>query len=102
MTESEGAGSINRRNGRAAVVSDLRDRQIGRGHPIVDRYERITFEKQLISAQGQALASFVCPGTRWHVTTTDNARILRRGRAAATRLSRDTGPGEEGPEEAVG
>jgi len=39
-----------------------RDRQIGRGNPVLDRYERITFEKQLISVPGQPLASFVCPG----------------------------------------
>jgi hypothetical protein len=39
-----------------------RDRQIGRGAPILDRYERITFEKQLIAVPGQPLASFVCPG----------------------------------------
>ncbi|HLA77168.1 MAG TPA: helicase-related protein [Vicinamibacteria bacterium] len=39
-----------------------RDRQIGRGNPVLDRYERITFEKDLISIPGQPLASFVCPG----------------------------------------
>jgi hypothetical protein len=39
-----------------------RDRQIGHGNPVLDRYERITFEKKLISAPGQPLASFVCPG----------------------------------------
>jgi len=44
----------------AAVRS--RDRLIGRGNPILDRYERITFEKRLISVPGQPLASFVCPG----------------------------------------
>lgn len=39
-----------------------RDRQIGRGSPVLDRYERITFEKTLISAPGHPLAAFVCPG----------------------------------------
>ncbi len=39
-----------------------RDRQIGRGNPVLDRYERITFEKTLISTPGQPLAAFVCPG----------------------------------------
>ena len=39
-----------------------RDRLIGVGEPVLDRYERITFEKELIHPQGQALASFVCPG----------------------------------------
>jgi SNF2 family DNA or RNA helicase len=39
-----------------------RDRQIGRGSPVLDRYERITFEKSLISVPGQPLAAFICPG----------------------------------------
>jgi superfamily II DNA or RNA helicase len=43
-------------------VVRTRDRQIGRGAPILDRYERITFDKQLIAVPGQPLASFVCPG----------------------------------------
>ena len=39
-----------------------RDRQIGRGSPVLDRYERMTFEKSLIAVPGQPLAAFVCPG----------------------------------------
>ncbi|NLH98005.1 MAG: DUF3883 domain-containing protein [Chthonomonadales bacterium] len=39
-----------------------RDRQIGAGDPVLARYERITFEKDLIAPQGQPLAAFVCPG----------------------------------------
>ncbi len=39
-----------------------RDRQIGRGDPVLTRYERVTFEKELIAPQGQPLAAFVCPG----------------------------------------
>ena len=39
-----------------------RDRQIGRGQPVLQRYERITFEKDLISQAGKPLAAFVCPG----------------------------------------
>ncbi len=39
-----------------------RDRQIGTGEPVLPRYERITFEKDLISVQGKPMASFVCPG----------------------------------------
>lgn len=38
------------------------DRQTGIGGPILPRYERITFEKDLISPPGQPLAAFVCPG----------------------------------------
>jgi hypothetical protein len=39
-----------------------RDRQIGTGDPVLARYERIAFEKDLIAPQGQPLAAFVCPG----------------------------------------
>jgi SNF2 family DNA or RNA helicase len=39
-----------------------RDRQTGRGSPVLDRYERITFEKGLIAVPGLPLAAFVCPG----------------------------------------
>jgi superfamily II DNA or RNA helicase len=39
-----------------------RDRIIGTGSPVLPRYERVTFEKSLISVQGKPLAAFVCPG----------------------------------------
>ena len=39
-----------------------RDRQIGLGAPMLRRYERITFEKNLIAVDGRPLAQFVTPG----------------------------------------
>jgi len=39
-----------------------RDRQIGTGRPVLPRYERVTFHKELINVPGKPLASFVCPG----------------------------------------
>ena len=39
-----------------------RDRLIGLGEPVLQRYERITFEKSLIAPPGQPPAAFVCPG----------------------------------------
>jgi superfamily II DNA or RNA helicase len=39
-----------------------RDRLIGIGDPVLPRYERIAFEKALLTPQGQPLAAFVCPG----------------------------------------
>ncbi|MDI3340919.1 MAG: helicase-related protein [Sphaerobacter sp.] len=39
-----------------------RDRQIGTREPVLPRYERITFKKELIHPQGQPMAAFVCPG----------------------------------------
>ena len=44
----------------AAIRS--RDRQIGLGAVVLDRYERICFEKELVSLVGKPLAEFVCPG----------------------------------------
>lgn len=44
-----------------AVIRN-RDRQIGRGQAVLQRYERITFEKNLISVAGKPMAAFVCPG----------------------------------------
>ena len=39
-----------------------RDRLIGIGEPVQPRYERIAFEKDLVSPHGQVPAAFVCPG----------------------------------------
>jgi SNF2 family DNA or RNA helicase len=39
-----------------------RDRLIGTGEPVLGRYERAVFEKELIAPPGQPLAAFECPG----------------------------------------
>ncbi len=39
-----------------------RDRQIGQGYPVLSKYERICFEKELIGVPGKPLADFLCPG----------------------------------------
>ena len=44
-----------------AVIRN-RDRAIGTREPVLPKYERITFEKELISVAGKPLAAFVCPG----------------------------------------
>jgi hypothetical protein len=61
-----------------------RDRAIGHGTPVMIRYERITFEKELIAVPGKALADFVCPGHPLLDATIDlilerNRDMLRRG-----------------------
>lgn len=61
-----------------------RDRQIGFGDPVLARYERITFEKALISPHGQPLAAFVCPGqplldSVLDLTLERYGELLRRG-----------------------
>ena len=60
----------------AAIRS--RDRQTGRGEPVLQRYERITFEKDLIAVPGRPLAAFVVPGHPLLDATTD--LILERYR----------------------
>ncbi|MDX2031513.1 MAG: helicase-related protein [Blastocatellia bacterium] len=61
-----------------------RDRQIGIGEPVLPRYERIAFEKSLVSPQGQSLAAFVCPGhplldAAIDLTLERHRDLLRRG-----------------------
>jgi superfamily II DNA or RNA helicase len=66
-----------------AVIRN-RDRAIGRGEPVLARYERITFEKTLISVQGKPPAAFVCPGHPLLDSTIDlvierHRDLLKRG-----------------------
>lgn len=61
-----------------------RDRLIGIGEPVLPRYERIAFEKSLISPLGQPMAAFVCPGHPLLDATLDltlerHRDLLRRG-----------------------
>jgi hypothetical protein len=46
------------------VPADIRnrDRLVGVGAPLLKKYERVTFEKPLVVADGQPLAEFVAPG----------------------------------------
>jgi len=44
------------------AVIRSRDRQIGTRDVVLPKYERITFEKDLINVAGQPMAEFVCPG----------------------------------------
>jgi SNF2 family DNA or RNA helicase len=71
-----------------------RDRLIGIGEPVLPRYERIAFEKALVSPQGQPLAAFVCPGhplleSVIDLTLERNRDLLKRGTVLVD--ERDTG-----------
>lgn len=61
-------GKIHKRESRRCEITHVpalirsRDRLIGRREPVLQRYERITFEKNLIGIHGKPMASFVCPG----------------------------------------
>jgi superfamily II DNA or RNA helicase len=66
-----------------AVIRN-RDREIGRGQPVLERYERITFEKTLMSIPGKSLAAFISPGHPLLDATIDlvierNRDLLKRG-----------------------
>jgi SNF2 family DNA or RNA helicase len=71
-----------------------RDRLIGIGEPVLPRYERIAFEKDLVAPQGQPLAAFVCPGhplldSVIDLTLDRNRDLLKRGTILVD--ERDTG-----------
>jgi hypothetical protein len=61
-------GTVRQRETRRFEVTHVpapvrnRDRQIGIGDPVLARYERIAFQKDLISPEGKPLAAFICPG----------------------------------------
>jgi SNF2 family DNA or RNA helicase len=61
-----------------------RDRLLGTGDPLLPRYERVTFEKELVAPPGQPLAAFVCPGHPLldavvDLTLERNRDLLKRG-----------------------
>jgi superfamily II DNA or RNA helicase len=74
-----------------------RDRQIGGGDPVLARYERIAFEKELIAPPGQPLAAFVCPGhplldAVLDLTLERHRDLLKRGTVLVDERDPGTGP----------
>ncbi len=83
-------GSVKQREPRRYEVTHVpapvrnRDRLIGVGEPVLPRYERIAFEKELVAPQGKPLAAFLCPGHPLLDATIDltlerHRDLLRRG-----------------------
>ena len=83
-------GSIKEREPRRYEITHVpnaiqsRDRLIGNREPILSKYERITFHKELIAVPGKPLAEFVCPGHPLLDATIDlilerHRDILKRG-----------------------
>jgi len=83
-------GTIRQREPRRYEITHVpapvrhRDRLIGTREPVLPRYERIAFEKSLLTPQGQTLAAFVCPGHPLLDATLDltlgrHRDLLRRG-----------------------
>jgi superfamily II DNA or RNA helicase len=62
------SGTVRQREPRRYEITHVpapvrsRDRQMGAGDRVLERYERIAFEKELIAPPAQPLAAFVCPG----------------------------------------
>jgi superfamily II DNA or RNA helicase len=83
-------GTVHQREPRRFEVSHVpasvrnRDRVVGLGEPVMPRYERIVFEKSLITPQGQPFAAFICPGhplldSVIDLTLERHRDLLRRG-----------------------
>lgn len=74
-----------------------RDRQIGLVEPVLPRYERIAFEKELVAPTGQTLAAFVCPGHPLldaviDLTLERHRELLRRGTVLVDERDAGTAP----------
>jgi superfamily II DNA or RNA helicase len=96
-------GTVRQREPRRYEVTHVpapvrnRDRQIGTGDPVLARYERITFEKELIAPQGQPLAAFVCPGhalldAALDLTLERHRDLLKRGTVLVDERDLGTSP----------
>lgn len=96
-------GTVRQREPRRYEVTHVpapvrnRDRQIGAGDPVLSRYERIAFEKDLIAPQGQPLAAFVCPGhplldAALDLTLDRHRDLLKRGTVLVDERDSGTSP----------
>jgi len=83
-------GTIRQREPRRYEITNVpapvrnRDRLIGTGEPVLPRYERIAFEKNLVTPPGLPLAAFVCPGhplldALIDLTLERHGELLKRG-----------------------
>ncbi|HQH73336.1 MAG TPA: DUF3883 domain-containing protein, partial [bacterium] len=93
-------GHLKQRESRRYEVTQVpgpirnRDRLIGVGEPVLPRYERIAFEKDLVAPPNQPMAAFVCPGhplldALIDLTLERQRDLLRRGTILVD--ERDTG-----------
>jgi hypothetical protein len=96
-------GTVRQREPRRYEVTHVpapvrsRDRQIGTGDPVLARYERIAFEKDLIAPPAQPLAAFVCPGhplldAVLDVTLERHRDLLKRGTVLVDERDPGTSP----------
>ncbi len=65
---SDLGGTMREREGRRFEITHVpiavrrRDREVGTGDAVQPKYERVTFERELVTVQGKPLAAFLCPG----------------------------------------
>jgi len=76
-----------------AVIRN-RDRIIGMRDPVLTRYERLSFEKDLINVPGKPMAEFICPGHPLLDATIDlvlerHRDLLRQGSILIDETSQD-------------
>jgi superfamily II DNA or RNA helicase len=74
-----------------------RDRQIGRREPVLTKYERISFHKDLLNVPGKPMATFVCPGHPLldaviDLTMEQHRELLKRGAILVDPSERDSNP----------
>ena len=74
-----------------------RDRQIGAGIPVLPRYQRVTFEKNLIRADSKPLAELIAPGhplleAVLDITLERNQTLLRQGAVLIDPTDTETEP----------
>ena len=74
-----------------------RDRQIGVGNPVLDKYERITFKKELMNMPGVPVADLIAPGHPLLASVIDvilerHGGILRQGTVLIDDKTQDDTP----------
>ncbi len=76
-----------------------RDRQVGTGAPVLSRYERVTFERELVRVPGAPLAELIAPGHPLLAATID--LVLERHRGLFTQGAVLVDEADEGEEPRV-
>ncbi len=74
-----------------------RDRLIGTSAPLLNRYERVTFEKEHVHAEGHSHAQFICPGHPLldavvDLTLERSRTLLKEGAVLVDELDEGTDP----------
>ena len=87
--KSLGGRIRNRETGRYEIISvpyavRSRDMVIGAGQPVLNRYERVCFDKKFCTVQGQPQAELICPGHPLlnaiiHLIREKSADVMKRG-----------------------